>query len=1327
MTNVLLLQAVDVTPIKETAAAAQSRPLDAAGRPSPRAAEEAGGPMSWRWLLVDATTGTTLTDHPVTIDPGVGGYATFTDLYEHLRRNADPHQRLASEQQLLTTAGNWAGEQLLGERIGRIIVEAAPVTVRMMLPDALGFLPQWPWEIVHVGGRPLARQNVTIVYDIAPPTISPRPWVFQPRPAEDVLRVLAVFSLPARSTALGLRRERRALTDLIRRIAARHRVELTVLQYGVTREKLDATVESGDGWDVVHVSAHSDAGRLVLEKADGSPDPINTDLLVTLLQPARPRVKLVVLSACQSAAATTAETLRLLDLDPGADTHRAEADTYEADTYGEDRPAAGSGGRSRAGLARALAGTLGCAVLAMRYPVGDEFAIRLAAALYERLFARGLPLDAALRGALPDAAGPESPAELTDAVPPVSLATPALFGGDAAHQKIISAEGRQPLRLDTATADFDPEPARFVGRAAPMARASAALAPASGRTAVLFHGMAGGGKTACALELAYRHAGTCAAALYWTAPTDPDAHDLAFARFADAWELQLVPAGAPSLTRITTVDQLRGIAPVLTALCRQNALLIVLDNLETLLTPDGHAWRDDRWPVLLRALTIHDGPSRLVLTSRTPLPGLDPARTCTEPVHALTLDEAAVLARELDDLGALLHADTAPERDRTGHARQPSAEAIRADRGLVRRVLGVVQGHPKLLELADAAARQGREVLEEQLVAAEQAAAGRGPALSAFFSTGRSGLDADGFVDTLTGWVTAAVAGLAEPAGLLLQLLCALEDDDRTQPVVEANWADVWHRLGRPGEAPPADGLRAVLTDAALVAVDTPPPPAAADTDTDADADADGPGADADGPSLEVTVLRVHPGVAEAVHAGTPQEVRTAVDVALAAFWRAVFEAARGRAEGEASQMVARAGLSAAPYLLRLHDWDQAGFLLEQAFVRDLANPGMVQAVLPLLRRIADTTGTPDKLGVFGRALAKVDPAGGEQVLRQALAWAEATCDPRTAAASGGTLIDLLAGQGRLAEALTVADTTAAHRRQAGTGRWTQALDEARRLQILYRMGQGEQVLAALDGPDGLLARLDRLPDHPDPTDTVRPWNIREVTLEIGAVAAVALGRWQQALDYNARVQASKRRRGAGPHELARTRFNDYGPLIALGRLDQADTLLADCQQTFADTGDITVLGKVFTARADLADTRGQHPDAARLAQIALRLIYTHPDPDAIAVSHHNLANYLGRTGADRAAVHAHRLAATTLYRLIGDTDRAASSLRALAEEVTTDPDSPPPATVAGLAAIVDQTDGVHFAALIDGLCPDRATADQTIRDIINTATISGTSQAVTG
>ena len=54
-------------------------------------------------------------------------------------------------------------------------------------------------------------------------------------------------------------------------------------------------------------------------------------------------------------------------------------------------------------------------------------------------------------------------------------------------------------------AGFPPQPERFVGRTGVMARASAALAVESGIPGVLLHGLPGGGKTACALELAFTH------------------------------------------------------------------------------------------------------------------------------------------------------------------------------------------------------------------------------------------------------------------------------------------------------------------------------------------------------------------------------------------------------------------------------------------------------------------------------------------------------------------------------------------------------------------------------------------------------------------------------------------------------------------------------------------------------------------------------------------------------------------------------------------------------------------------------------------------------
>ena len=261
---------------------------------------------------------------------------------------------------------------------------------------------------------------------------------------------------------------------------------------------------------------------------------------------------------------------------------------------------------------------------------------------------------------------------------------------------------------------FPPEPERFVGRAAAMAAASAALAADSGRTAVLLYGMAGAGKTACALELAYRHQDGFAAAAFWQAPTKDDEWAGALPSLAAALEVQFGDYGFAMTGHIGTVAALEAFLPRLRKVWDDSGVLLVLDNLETLLTPEG-AWRDPRWSSLIGALTEHGGESRLVVTSRIRPAGLGP-QVLTLPVHALSLAEAVALARELANLRGLLHADAGPVRAQTG------AE-VDADRDRVRQVLHVVQGHPKLLELADAAAAD-RERLDAQLASAEQAAAG---------------------------------------------------------------------------------------------------------------------------------------------------------------------------------------------------------------------------------------------------------------------------------------------------------------------------------------------------------------------------------------------------------------------------------------------------------------------------------------------------------------------------------------------------------------------------------------------------------------------------
>ena len=42
----------------------------------------------------------------------------------------------------------------------------------------------------------------------------------------------------------------------------------------VHAERLAEIADTGDGWDVLHLSGHGGPGLFVLEHADGSPDPV---------------------------------------------------------------------------------------------------------------------------------------------------------------------------------------------------------------------------------------------------------------------------------------------------------------------------------------------------------------------------------------------------------------------------------------------------------------------------------------------------------------------------------------------------------------------------------------------------------------------------------------------------------------------------------------------------------------------------------------------------------------------------------------------------------------------------------------------------------------------------------------------------------------------------------------------------------------------------------------------------------------------------------------------------------------------------------------------
>lgn len=308
----------------------------------------------------------------------------------------------------------------------------------------------------------------------------------------------------------------------------------------------------------------------------------------------------------------------------------------------------------------------------------------------------------------------------------------------------------------------------------------------------------------------------------------------------------------------------------------------------------------------------------------------------------------------------------------------------------------------------------------------------------------------------------------------------------------------------------------------------------------------------------------------------------------------------------------------------------------------------------------------------------------------------------------------LLRNGGRLADALTLAEKMPDYTRRAGLGPWTQLADTGQRLQLLSLMGQLEPVLAEVLR---LRETMDRLPAERGENERVTPWNVREAMLQLGAAAASWLNRYEQALDLNAAVRTSERQRNASLYEQARSAFNDYGPLLRLGRLDEADALLCACQEVFEDAGDPGTLGRVLSGRANVAAKRGHREAAVNFERAALRGKYVRPDPGTIQASHHNLANYLRRRGEPPAQGLAHRLAAALLCRVSGMAHELTATLRQLARELA-DPAAAVavPTTIDQVRATVEQVEGVHFGALLAALEPDPARQQAALDEILTTA-----------
>ena len=151
--------------------------------------------------------------------------------------------------------------------------------------------------------------------------------------------------------------------------------------------------------------------------------------------------------------------------------------------------------------------------------------------------------------------------------------------------------------------------------------------------------------------------------------------------------------------------------------------------------------------------------------------------------------------------------------------------------------------------------------------------------------------------------------------------------------------------------------------------------------------------------------------------------------------------------------------------------------------------------------------------------------------------------------------------------------------------------------------------------------------------------------LDVAHQANHTLKRWDACLTLLTGIEQTKREMGASQREQARTRYNQYGPLMKLGWLAEAQRVVEACLAVFADAGELTAQSAALSALASIWQECGDLAQAIALERQALSIRNRLPDPSDRAISHCNLANYLVKMG--KAEDETRHLLAAIIYCLL--------------------------------------------------------------------------------
>jgi len=1192
-------------------------------------------------------------------------------------------------------------EDVLGREIFEALWRAQTHrTLRIQLPGATeqpnplaAALARVPWEIARPAPeqQTLAQRNliVRIVNDRQAPAS-------QPLASDEALRVLFVFAEARDANPLGLRRERRELMQLFEQeIYPQRRVVADFLTHGVTRERLEEQIRRNSGYHIVHWSGHGHKNQLLLAKPGGKSDLLTGQELLALFTHAGGFLpRLFFLSACHSGDVLNVgdwnDFLAVALGQKPEDQKVREAGVKPADLKDLDleQPS------GYTGTAHALLQGGVPSVVAMRYAVGDDYARELAVEFYRALLADTQPKDAAsalnhARSALQDESK-HDPARYAAC----DHATPLLY---SAEQPGLTLNPGRSTALDPRDprlhhiAELTTAAHRcFVGRTWALAGLGANfIAPGATQPVAVITGLGGMGKTALTAEaLALWEKRFTWVLLYQAKPnalnfdhTLRDIHQKLNAELG-RYHHHIKARPADAIHReadagFTGDERLARLTRNLVRALRDEAILLVLDNFETNLEAHNEAesaaaCQDPAWDRCLSALAHELGgaPSRVLITCRRPLAA--PAATESHspyfmaPLGPLPAGEAALYLREHPVLSRMVF----------------GAEG--AETALAQRLLKASRFHPLLMDrlarlAADAKLRpqlmQALETLETTKDYAQ---------LPELFASRPGDAQEIAYLnDALAASLDQLIHAAGADARRLLWIIATANE-----PVALGLLKGVWSGEDVPQQAQlrqikqmlemlpllPAETqaklkalppeFRALLD--ALPPVDTARPDIAPLLDRLVSVGL--ATAEHGEPEDENPDLSCHELVRERIRAWMerhPQDRTPLTENAIRLAYAERLEAAFKALQHQNMTAALEAGSRALVYCVQAGAWDRLGGFAG-GVVTGSNDPRLLAGLIPHLRAAADSApqGKPrwsclcylaDALRMGGRPDAALPFY--EQAATLARAVAEAGgADAKQAwadfAAISANQANAFAMTGNLDAARQKRLDSAKAEKSAGNPAIQVIVSELEALRIDIMQGKTE---TALPGIETRLTQIatwwqqhrsgQPVPEAPDAEFLARAFI---GALDIARQADYARKDWASALRRIDAILEVMQALERPAQEIAATRFNRANVLGRLGRYAEAKTEMETCLPLFQN--DPAGRAKVLSSLADLFDDQGDIAQALTQERRALAIRETLPDPADRAISHHNLANYLQRSGApsDLAESPRHQLAALVYCLVAG-------------------------------------------------------------------------------